>query len=200
MSPLELPPGLAHDLESNHILAEVHNGGAEDWMAFTEMRRYTNAFIRQDGKILLGLKKRGFGKDLFNGFGGKVDPGETSAQAASRELEEEAGITAPLRKCGTLLFIDEKLPWAFHIDVYTAEEYSGIITETDEMRPQWFSTHPAEQIQDGLPSIPYKQMWADDPYWLPLLLKNERFAARMDFAKDGSLRKWWVAKEVATSI
>lgn len=38
-------------------------------------------------QLLLGYKKRGIGQGLFNGFGGKVEPGETSAQAALRELK-----------------------------------------------------------------------------------------------------------------
>lgn len=36
------------------------------------------------GGILLGLKKRGFGVGKWNGFGGKVEPGETIPQAAAR--------------------------------------------------------------------------------------------------------------------
>jgi 8-oxo-dGTP pyrophosphatase MutT (NUDIX family) len=37
-----------------------------------------------DQKILLGLKKRGFGEGKWNGFGGKVHVNETIRQAAVR--------------------------------------------------------------------------------------------------------------------
>lgn len=40
-------------------------------------------------QYLLGLKKRGFGEGKYNGFGGKVEQGETIRQAAIRELQEE---------------------------------------------------------------------------------------------------------------
>jgi hypothetical protein len=33
--------------------------------------------IHQKDRILLGYKKRGFGMGKFNGFGGKVEKGET---------------------------------------------------------------------------------------------------------------------------
>ncbi len=36
--------------------------------------------------MLLGEKKRGFGEGYFNGFGGKVEAGETVQQAAIREV------------------------------------------------------------------------------------------------------------------
>ncbi len=45
-----------------------------------------------DGSVLLGMKKRGFGAGKWNGFGGKVEKGESNTQAAIRELEEESGI------------------------------------------------------------------------------------------------------------
>ena len=41
-------------------------------------------------QVLLGLKKRGFGKDKYNGLGGKQEPSETIIDAAVRELREEA--------------------------------------------------------------------------------------------------------------
>ena len=44
-------------------------------------------------QVLLGMKKRGFGKGRWNGFGGKMAVGETIEDAARRELREEAGIT-----------------------------------------------------------------------------------------------------------
>ena len=42
-------------------------------------------------RVLLGMKKRGFGAGMWNGFGGKVELGETVEEGARRELEEETG-------------------------------------------------------------------------------------------------------------
>lgn len=44
------------------------------------------------GEILLGLKKRGFGEGKWNGFGGKVEPGETIPQAAARYYDVHLGV------------------------------------------------------------------------------------------------------------
>lgn len=44
------------------------------------------AIVEKNGRLLLGLKKTGFGSGYYNGFGGKVEPGETIAQAAHREV------------------------------------------------------------------------------------------------------------------
>ena len=40
----------------------------------------TLVHIRDEENILLGMKKRGFGVGKWNGFGGKVQPGETILQ------------------------------------------------------------------------------------------------------------------------
>ena len=42
----------------------------------------------------LTQKKRGFGIGKYNGFGGKVEAGETTREAASRELLEESNLFA----------------------------------------------------------------------------------------------------------
>lgn len=44
----------------------------------------TLVLVVQPGKVLLGMKKRGFGAGKWNGFGGKVQPGETIEDAARR--------------------------------------------------------------------------------------------------------------------
>ncbi|KAF9169189.1 Nudix (Nucleoside diphosphate linked moiety X)-type motif 1 [Mortierella sp. AD011] len=117
-------------------------------------------------KILLGYKKRGFGAHLWNGFGGKVEPGETPKEGALRELEEEAGITVKpekLYKAGILLFLFENDPVGLETHVYKAFEHEGQIRECDEMRPQWFN----------FADIPFDQMWEDDRVWLPKLLQGQ---------------------------
>ena len=37
----------------------------------------TLVYIRDDEKVLLGMKKRGFGQGKWNGFGGKVQKKES---------------------------------------------------------------------------------------------------------------------------
>ena len=44
----------------------------------------TLVLIREPSRVLLGMKKRGFGEGRWNGFGGKVEQGETITQAAYR--------------------------------------------------------------------------------------------------------------------
>ncbi|KAH9555225.1 hypothetical protein CY35_08G103800 [Sphagnum magellanicum] len=74
----------------------------------------TLVIIEKEGKVLLGMKKRGFGQGYYNGFGGKVETGETVEEAAARELEEEAGVVAvSMEKRGILTFHfdDNPQPW-----------------------------------------------------------------------------------------
>lgn len=44
----------------------------------------TLVLVVQPGRVLLGMKKRGFGAGKWNGFGGKVQPGESIEDAARR--------------------------------------------------------------------------------------------------------------------
>jgi 8-oxo-dGTP diphosphatase/2-hydroxy-dATP diphosphatase len=61
--------------------------------------------IYQPPKVLLGKKKRGFGTGRWNGFGGKVEEGETIEESAKRETREEAGIdVSDLEKVGIIEF------------------------------------------------------------------------------------------------
>ncbi|THU80652.1 hypothetical protein K435DRAFT_695245 [Dendrothele bispora CBS 962.96] len=162
------------------------------WIPCSKVKFYTNAFVVKDGKILLGYKKRGFGAQKYNGFGGKVEAGETSLQAAGRELEEESGISsASLVHAGVLFFVTEDSESAFHIDIYRGEAYEGIekdVRETDEMRPEWFD----------IDKIPYDKMWEDDVFWMPMLLDKKWFWGRADFrvppgesGKETKQARWW---------
>ncbi|KAI8324253.1 hypothetical protein GQ54DRAFT_75359 [Martensiomyces pterosporus] len=126
-------------------------------------------------KVLLGMKKRGFGKDKFNGFGGKVEPHETIDQGAIRELQEESGLLASrVEKCGLLFFYFENDPVAMEVHVYQALEYTGSPMETEEMRPGWF----------GINGMPFEQMWADDSLWWPYVLDGKKFVGRFWFKAD----------------
>ena len=43
-------------------------------------KRFTLLLLERGNQVLLGNKKRGFGAGKANGFGGKVEPGETILQ------------------------------------------------------------------------------------------------------------------------
>ena len=55
----------------------------------SENKLLTLAFLLDGNRILLGFKKRGFGMGKWNGFGGKVENGETIEQAAKRYIIQD---------------------------------------------------------------------------------------------------------------
>ena len=97
-------------------------------------------------RVLLGMKKRGFGAGFYNGFGGKVEASDASVRAAAaRELLEEAGLSvdaedaAAFRRRGTLVFHFDDQPRPWRVAVYEATAWRGEPTESDEMAPAWFA-------------------------------------------------------------
>ena len=53
----------------------------------------TLSLLKKDNKILLGMKKRGFGEGKYNGVGGKLKENETPEIAMIRETQEEINVT-----------------------------------------------------------------------------------------------------------
>ncbi len=148
-----------------------------DWDTWQAKEKATLLFVIRDGQILLIHKKRGLGHGKINGPGGRLEPGETPLQAAIRETQEEVGITPlDISPCGELRFqfCDG---YSLHGYLFTATDFEGQLIETDEARPEWF---PLEHI-------PYDRMWADDRYWMPLMLEGKTFTGRFLFDHDHML-------------
>jgi 8-oxo-dGTP pyrophosphatase MutT (NUDIX family) len=150
-------------------------------------RHYSLVFCRRIGpesgkrEVLLGMKKRGFGIDKWNGYGGKQELGESMVQCAVRELEEESGIQLSedlMTSIGYLHFTMRESKKIMHVHVF--ETYvSGDIcaVETDEMRPRWYQED----------CIPFEDMWADDPLWFPLFLSGQHFNGKIVFSDDSTI-------------
>lgn len=133
--------------------------------------------LKSDDKILLGMKKRGFGVGRWNGFGGKVKKDETIEQAAKRETEEECRIKiTKLEKIGVLDFKFKDAEGILEIHLFSIKKFSGKPVETEEMKPQWFS----------FAKIPFDKMWPDDQFWMPLFLEDKKFKGSFLFDKDGN--------------
>ncbi|HRY63207.1 MAG TPA: 8-oxo-dGTP diphosphatase [Patescibacteria group bacterium] len=139
------------------------------------MTTQTLCLIVKDGKILLGMKKRGFGAGRWNGFGGKVEGEETIEEAMKRELSEESGlILNDFQKRGMIIFEFVNKPvWNTTVHIYLGTDFSGELKESDEMVPQWF----------GLTEIPYGEMWPSDKYWLPRFLEGKSFQGKILFGE-----------------
>jgi 8-oxo-dGTP pyrophosphatase MutT (NUDIX family) len=133
------------------------------------LRQATLAFLVSQNKVLLAMKKRGFGKGKWNGAGGKQDNGENIEQTAKRELWEEMGITATeMVKVGEIEFyFDTKPEWSQKVIVFRVDKWEGEPIESEEMAPKWFE----------FDQVPYDQMWEDDRDWLPLVLDGKSIEA-----------------------
>ncbi len=145
-----------------------------DWSTWKPVERATLIFVIRDQQVLLIHKKRGLGAGKINGPGGRLDPGETSAVCAVREVEEEVCVTPQnLRLCGELQFqfVDGH---SIHGLIYRGDDIEGELAETDEAIPFWCP----------LDEIPYGKMWMDDRIWFPLMLTDRYFIGRFLFDDD----------------
>ena len=146
----------------------------------------TLCFIHDNERVLLGMKKRGFGAGKWNGFGGKLEEGETLAAAARREVKEEAGLeVTALSRAGALEFVYPLEEKTLEVALFRTQEYAGKPKETDEMRPQWFP----------LDAVPFSEMWLDDPHWLPRFLQGKDITGRFVFHDDDTLVSYDVAEQ-----
>jgi 8-oxo-dGTP diphosphatase len=139
------------------------------------MERATLCFIVNSGRILLIKRKKGIGKGLLNGPGGRIEKGESPLDCVIRETIEETGIT-PI-KPKEIGFVDFYLDneMIHQTNVFRAEDFSGTLKETEEAMPKWFP----------LDKIPYQEMFAEDKqHWIPLVIERKAFKGKFYFDKN----------------
>jgi 8-oxo-dGTP diphosphatase/2-hydroxy-dATP diphosphatase len=131
---------------------------------------YTLCIVHQHPLVLLAKKKLKLGAGNYNGYGGRVEDGETIEEAAKRETFEESGIqVGAIEKLGVNEFVFQGQPDTLEVHIFKAEDFAGDPKETPEMGPpQWFAVS----------EIPYEEMWIDDKYWLPLFIEGKKFKGK----------------------
>ncbi|CAN5671805.1 hypothetical protein BH23PAT1_BH23PAT1_5160 [soil metagenome] len=126
-------------------------------------------FLIKEDRVLLAMKKRGFGAGRWNGVGGKPEPGESISQAAIRECQEEIAVTPVIidKVAEIDFFYTKSEAQDQRVIVYLCKKWLGTPVETEEMAPEWFR----------FTEIPYSDMWPDDIYWLSEVLCGKKIKA-----------------------
>jgi len=146
-----------------------------------------NVAIIQEGKVLL-TKRVDF--EVWCLPGGEVDVGESLAQAAIREAQEEVGLTVQLER---LVGIHSRPQWLSvggHIVVFAAKIMGGKLTvqPSEVLEARFFSAHelPAEmmlganqQAMDALNGV-VGAVWTHSSQWdlKPELTRGELYRLR----------------------
>ena len=156
-----------------------------DFESKEKLRDATLVFLirksQEKSEICLAMKKRGFGVNRWNGVGGKVEKDESIGSAAVREAQEEIGVKIKhIDKCAELSFYFPHNPaWNQKVHVYFSEIWDGEPSESDEMKPQWFTNQ----------EIPFDTMWPDDEFWIPEVLSGKLVRASFIFGEGDVIQK-----------
>lgn len=137
----------------------------------------TLLLIIKDDRILLARKKRGFGEGMLNGVGGKQEIGETIEETMIRETQEEIGVVPKDFFKMAIIDFDEYVKGKrtnVSMHIFLAKDFDGEISESDEMNPEWHD----------LKNIPFNQMFADDNFWLPEILKGNKVIGNFVYDED----------------
>jgi len=134
-------------------------------------------FIFNGEDVLLINKKTGLGKGLINAPGGRVEEGESPADAAIRECREEVCLNLNSVEPAGMLYFQFTDGYSLKGHVFTASYPGGSPQETDEADPFWVHRE----------DIPFDKMWADDVLWIPLMLKRKPFSGYFIFNQQKML-------------
>lgn len=155
------------------------------------MKQSTLIFLVRQNEILLAMKKRGFGANRWNGVGGKVESGESIEEAARRECKEEIDVVpGELKEVAVIDFIFPSKPdWNQTVTAYFSETWDGNPSESEEMSPKWFS------FED----LPFNEMWSDDKFWLPEVLKGKNITATFTLGDNDEIISYIITDKAAAT-
>ena len=129
-------------------------------------------------EVLLGRKKEGLGEGRIVAPGGKLEPGESPADASVREIFEEVGLVvaaADLEPRGLMTYhFPHRERWSQRSHVFVARAWHGEPAASDELDPEWFA----------LDAVPYDAMWDDAKHWLPGVLAGATVERSFVFGAD----------------
>ncbi len=133
----------------------------------------TICHVLRGRRLLLKKATRGFSVGKWNAPGGKCEPGEEPEACARREVLEETGLrVSELFHHGMLTFVmdgGKMLHTRAHL--FSTSKVRGRAMSSDEGPVRWFP----------LEDLPLGEMWEDDQFWIPLMLRGLKFEATFTY-------------------
>lgn len=144
--------------------------------------------LKKDGKVLLGLKKRGFGMGKLTSVGGKQEKGESIDETAIRETFEEISVkVTEMEHMADIVFDNlhyKGKPERDMMHVFVATKWQGEPQESDEIKPEWVK----------ISEMPYQRMWGDNEHWLPEVLRGNKVEAWFYYNEKNEFTDFWAKK------
>ncbi len=124
-------------------------------------------------RLLLKKAARGISKGKWNAPGGKLDPAESPFANAKREVLEETALKVRNMTYHGMIryFMAAKPILHTKAHLFSTRDFDGTPISTEEGELRWFHLY----------KLPFDQMWADDRYWIHLMLFGSHFDARFWF-------------------
>ncbi len=150
------------------------------------LRQATLGFLVKDNKVLLAMKKRGFGMGKWNGVGGKPQGEETIEETSKREIMEEISVAVKSQELVAKIkfYFKNNEDWNQEVVVYKINDWENEPQESEEMAPKWYE----------IDKIPYDKTWVDDKFWLPKVLNGEKLEARFVFGDNEEILEMEIKK------
>lgn len=142
----------------------------------------TLCYVKREGKTLM-LHRVKRDKDIhqgkWNGLGGKMTAGESPEDCVIREVQEESGLVIESPKLrGVLSFPDFKHAEDWLVFLFTADDFSGSLTDCDEGVLEWIDDENLLNLN----------LWEGDKYFFEWLKQPKFFSAKFLYKEKKLIR------------
>jgi len=162
-----------------------------DWRVFEVAVTYLLRGHPGAEEVLLGRKLTGIGTGRIVGPGGKLEPGETAAEAAAREVGEEVGLVVLAEDLVLVAELSYDFPhrpaWSQRSRAFLSRAWSGTPEASRELEPSWYPVS----------ALPLDEMWDDARLWLPRALAGVAVRADCSYGADNRSVASWHEIDVA---